>query len=326
MENTGNPDKVALSVALIFAGICGGILGIGAGYKLGAEKFKASGEESISQLKRQLADAQSETRATDFQLSKAQEGCRVVETDLRTQVQENGKLEDTLATEKNRTKNLAERISAFNDRFLRKDAGQTFSQQLLEFKSTGIGRLEVGTLNSRVTLERSVTKTTAWDWIYLGKTIAKIECPATYRYHVDLNEAWEVKVVNGDCIVKAPQLAASLPVAIHSEKLKKESENAWSSFDKSEISDQAVRALTPTANAQAATAENVNKVYDPARLVVAKFVKAWLLKEGGWGSGKVSSITVYFKDETIPNPVIRPTLNLDPSESTGQLGLPIKTD
>jgi len=322
MSKDCNIDVISSSGArygFIIGGVCAGLfLGFGSGYRVGADRIRGQAESALSELSMDLEKRKDEINAKNSELAESQSARTGMQADLRqtketlakaqedqsrTQSELNqrrGELEraaEKLKQASERVSDLEKFVNAFNERFVTKTVTNTFTQQLKEFQASGIGRLDVGTLDSVVTVKRSEKKSTAYDWIYLGTTVAEIEAPVTYRYHLDLGAPWEIKVVDHHCIVKAPKITPSLPTAIHSDKMKKYSENAWSSFDKSDVADIALRSLTPKANEEAGKDSNLKIVYEPAREVVTRFIKTWLTGAGGWSEEKVNSISVTFADE-----------------------------
>jgi hypothetical protein len=203
---------------------------------------------------------------------------------------------------------LTTTIDEIKNRFTKVNVIEKFSQNLSDFKSAGMGRLEVGIMNSTVTKE--ISKDTIIGNYKFFTTIAKIQCPVTYRYHVDLNGDWQIKVDGNTCVVRVPRLAPSLPVAIHSDEMKQYSQGSWSRFFERSVVNEAVASLTPEANKAASEPSNMDAVRPGARKVVANFVKNWLLAYGGWSNDKVNSIIVTFDDDSLSATESTPALSL----------------
>jgi hypothetical protein len=208
----------------------------------------------------------------------------------------------------------AKELASFTERAAEKfKTGQiteTFRAEIPVFKSAGIGLLEVGTSEATETFFKEDVRKVGWDWIYLGKTVSEISVPVTYRYHLDLGGDWEISVTDGNCIVDAPKLQPSLPVAIHTDGLRKKSSEGWARFDAAEQMEELQKSITPKLNTNAATPEHLNNVKEEARGTVARFIRAWLVREGQWVEGKITTVTVRFPDETVSSGPSAPTLTL----------------
>lgn len=188
---------------------------------------------------------------------------------------------------------------------------ETFRAEIPVFRSAGVGRLELGTMEATETFSRADSKKVAWDLIYLGETFTEISVPVTYRYHLDLGGDWSFSVKEGNCIVHVPELEPSLPVAIHTNELQKKSSNGWARFDANEQLEELQRTITPTLNEYAKKPEHLNNVKENARATVAKFIREWLIRENHWTDGRFTTITVVFPDEDAPEELaFPPTLSL----------------
>jgi len=188
---------------------------------------------------------------------------------------------------------------------------ETFRAEIPVFEAAGIGRLDVGTANATETFSRSDTRKIGRDWLYMGTTVSTIHVPVTYRYHIDLGGKWDVSVADRTCRVCAPALEPSLPVAIRTEGMMKESTAGWSRFDSSQQLDALERTITPKLNEYARTPERVALAREQARLTVAKFIRAWLLREDQWRDDKITSVVVVFADENAKTDGEKPTLRIE---------------
>jgi hypothetical protein len=183
---------------------------------------------------------------------------------------------------------------------------RTFSTEILterfisgipEIHSTGIGNLELSTADAVEVFSRADKKYTGWGWIYLGESVAQVRVPVTYRYHLQLGDAWKLQVVGNTCIVYAPRIRPSLPPAIHTDKMEKQSESGWARFDKHEQLAALERGMTPALNDLASDSRHVNLAREECRKTVVEFVKKFLLREDQWHSDRISNIKVVFEDE-----------------------------
>lgn len=207
--------------------------------------------------------------------------------------------------------NLASFLAVSAERFKTGKITETFRAEIPVFEAAGIGRLDLGTAKASETFSRSDTRKIVWEWIYLGTTVSKIRVPVTYRYHVDLGGEWKVAVSGRACAVRAPALQPSLPVAIHTDGMMKESSSGWSRFDASQQLEELEKTLTPRLNAYASDREHLALVREQARLTVAKFIRAWLLRENQWATDKLSAIVVIFADEKTQPDDVTPTLSFE---------------
>lgn len=218
------------------------------------------------------------------------------------------------ATEK--AEEVAREFAAFMEnaaaKFKTGQITETFIAEIPVFQSAGIGRLEIGTVESTETFEKSDKKKILWDLVSRGETIAEIKVPVTYRYHIDLAGEWNITVSDNNCIVQAPPIQASLPVAIHTDRLEKKVSQGWAQFNGEELADELQRSITPTLEQHATSEENISSIREEARASVAKFIQSWLIREQQWGQDKFDAITVIFADETeSPTEEIRPTITYE---------------
>jgi hypothetical protein len=158
------------------------------------------------------------------------------------------------------------------------------------------------------TFSKSDTRKILWDWVSLGETVSEIRVPATYRYHVQLDGYWKLEVHDHICMVIPPSIRPSLPVAIYTDQMEKKTTSGWARFDKQDQLDELERSITPRLNEIANDQKHLSEARDKGRVTIAKFVRAWLLREGQWGGEQFTSIIVVFPDE--------PTQGLPPATLT----------
>jgi len=203
---------------------------------------------------------------------------------------------------------FAQRVAA---KFKTGTITQSFSEEIPVFRSLGLGRLEVSVSNPvPVTFRKADTRKILWDWVYLGQTVSEIRVPATYRYHVPLDGDWQLRVSDKMCIVVPPIIRPSLPVAIHTNRMEKQTSNGWARFDKGEQLDALERSITPRLNEFARDPAHMAAARDSARETIANFVSAWLMREHQWGQ-TFTSVIVVFPDEPTPKAPLRPTLTFE---------------
>jgi hypothetical protein len=218
-------------------------------------------------------------------------------------------------------RNLASFVEVAAEKFRTGQITETFRAEIPVFKAAGIGRLDVGTADAIETFYRSDTREIVWDLVYLGTTVSTIRVPVTYRYHVDLGGNWKLSVKDRICVVNAPALQPSLPVAIHTDGMTKESSSGWSRFDATQQLDDLEKTITPKLDEYASTPEHISLVRDQARLTVAKFIRAWLLREDQWRDDKITSVVVFFENEELNNgSILKPTLTYEHEPEQGGAG------
>ena len=143
-----------------------------------------------------------------------------------------------------------------------------------------------------------------WDWLDLGTSTAQIRVPVTYRYHLCLREPWRLEIQHQRVIVHAPKFRASLPPAIHTDKLEKLSVRGWARGGTAELLEQTQREITPRLIQHAGDPRHLELVRAQCRESVAEFVRLWLEREGQWGAGGITEIQVKFPEE-LSAPMIR---------------------
>ena len=136
-----------------------------------------------------------------------------------------------------------------------------------------------------------------WWVVSWGTTISQIRVEATYRYHVKLSGAWNVRVKDSLCIVEAPQLEATLPVAIDTEKTVHNTEQGWARFNGEENFELLSKSISEKLQEKANKPEYLNLIREPARKTIEEFIASWLLKENLWGNSEWHIIKVIFPDE-----------------------------
>ena len=136
-----------------------------------------------------------------------------------------------------------------------------------------------------------------WWFVDWGTTISQIRVEATYRYHVKLSEEWHVRIKDSVCIVEAPRLEPTLPVAIDTAKTVHKTERGWARFNKDDNLELLRKSVSERLKGKAKRPEYLNLVREPARKTIEEFIASWLLKEDIWGSSEWHVIKVVFPDE-----------------------------
>lgn len=173
----------------------------------------------------------------------------------------------------------------------------SFLAAIPEVASAGGGRLEVATADVTEILERSDERKVLWDMFSLGKTTVGIRVPVNYRYHLLLDEAWELQISGQSCVVHAPALRPTLPPAIRTQGMQKRTTEDWFRFDAEDQLAALEKSLTPILERYAQDDRHMDLVREKARMTVTRFVRDWLLAEDQWGVDGFRSVTVIFADE-----------------------------
>ena len=188
----------------------------------------------------------------------------------------------------------------------------TFVSAIPSFAPDSGARLELASFEAVETLRSTDELWVAWDLIPLGTTITEIRVPATYRYHLRLDEPWLLEVEDQSCVVHAPQIRPTLPPAIDTAGMEKSSDSGWLRFNEDEQMEELEKGITAALTERASDPTHLELVRERCRLEVAEFVRSWLLLEDHWRADRFRSITVVFADEDEPEILsFRPTLILD---------------
>jgi len=195
----------------------------------------------------------------------------------------------------------------------------TFISAIPAFSPDGGARLELAAFEAVEILRSTDELRIGWDLIPLGTTVTEVRVPATYRYHLRLDEPWLLEVNGQSCVVHAPAIRPTLPPAIDTGRMEKFSERGWLRFNQEEQMEELERGITAALSERAADSRHLEMVRERCRLEVAEFVRSWLLLEDHWREDRFRSVKVIFADETdvetAPQP---PTLVLDRSEVEAQ--------
>ncbi|MGC1174787.1 hypothetical protein [Polaromonas sp.] len=162
------------------------------------------------------------------------------------------------------------------------------------------GLLEVATVMAQERFTRSDTRE-FWG-IYLGTTVSHIQAPVHYRYHIALAKEWRVVIRGKTCIVHAPAIKPSLPVAFDTSVMQMYTHNGWARLNKHENLADLARSMTPELEKRALSPAYRQLVTEPARQTVREFVMQWLIKEQKWSRDPAYTVEVLFPGESLPVP------------------------
>ena len=168
------------------------------------------------------------------------------------------------------------------------------------------GLLEVATVKAQERFTRSDTRE-FWG-IHLGTTVSHIQAPVHYRYHIALAKEWRVVIRGKTCIVQAPPIKPSLPVAFDTSAMQMYTHNGWARLNKHENLAALARSMTPELEKRALSPAYRQLVTEPARQTVREFVMQWLVKEQKWSRDPAYTVEVLFPGESPPaqRPPIQP--------------------
>jgi len=188
----------------------------------------------------------------------------------------------------------------------------TFISSLPRIAPDGGTKLELVAIESVETLTRTDDRRIFFDMVPLGATVSEIRVPVTYRYHLRLDDPWQLEVHEQTCIVHAPPIRATLPPAIDTAGLERHSSRGWLRFDSDEQMAELEVNLTELLGRRAADPDSIDLVRETCRRRTAEFVQNWLLAEDHWRADRFRSVTVIFADEAPEDPsAVPPTLILD---------------
>lgn len=218
---------------------------------------------------------------------------------------------DGWAEAKNLARKASDEVEIIAEKFKEGTITTTFKSESPIFELIKVGRLEVAVCESDQTFEKSDARTTAWGLFYTGTTYSKIKVPATFRYHVDLADEWKIEVKDKCCVVHAPTLRPTVPVAFDTARMETYAESGWARFDKAEILSQLEKDITPLLNGRASEQKLMSDARMQARDVVARFVRNWLRSSHQWQKDAFNSITVIFEGEAPYTKTLTPTLTIE---------------
>ena len=175
------------------------------------------------------------------------------------------------------------------------------------FRTPG-GLLEVGGFDFKEDFYKSDSK--SWFAINLGTTVSQIQVPVRYRYHIVLPSDWKFIVRGQTCLVNAPAILPTLPVAFDTAGMQKKTESGWARFNKDENLEQLERSITAELETKAKSDKYIAQIREAAHKTVVEFITTWLLREQQWKDDQFHMVKVYFPDET-PEPAKAASFNVE---------------
>ena len=174
---------------------------------------------------------------------------------------------------------------------------ESFLAGIPEISDAGGGRLELAKVDRVESLKSEDRMSLFWDRFSLGTSTAEIRVPVTYRYYVNLDDAWDIETSGPVCYVQAPRLRTMLPPAIHGNRMEKRSQNGWARFGAGDQLDTLEKDLLPTLVQYAEDEAVMVLVRDQARKSMVRFVRHWLLQQFPDIHEDIKLVEVTFTDE-----------------------------
>lgn len=186
------------------------------------------------------------------------------------------------------------------------DVSHRFESYIMRLRDAGQGTLEVAVLEEVAVVSRSEETSFMWGLIQGSKDVAEIRVPVTYRFHVRLDEPWEVRVRDNIAHVLAPAVRPTVPPAIKTSGLERRTQSGWLSNNSKENMDALEKGLTFSITREAFKRADLAR--DPARKTISNFVQAWVLQDKVW-QDQNRHIIVWFPDEESPFTPKKPISN-----------------
>jgi hypothetical protein len=162
---------------------------------------------------------------------------------------------------------------------------------------TSGGLLEVSTI--KVSERFATSQAHSFLGAELGKTATQIRVPVVYRYHIELAPEWKIRLRDKTFIVIAPAVKPTLPVAIQTTAIEKESSGVWSFLTGNSLLNKLERSISPVLASRAESSTYVQLQREASRKTVKEFVAKWLITQERWKLASAYPIQVYFSDEPI---------------------------
>jgi hypothetical protein len=189
---------------------------------------------------------------------------------------------------------------------------QTFHEWRELTVQSGTGsRLEIATAEATESFSRTTNYEVLGKKLPLSTNVSEITVPATYRFHIDLNDEWKLTPDGKRLLVRAPRVRPTLPVAFDTAKVGKKTSNGWVRWDADDDLTELEKGITAQLAERAGSPETIAKIEDEGRLAVARFVRTWLLSREAWGEGRFEEIVVIFEGGEETPDVLPQSLRLE---------------
>lgn len=178
--------------------------------------------------------------------------------------------------------------------------------------ASGTGsHLEIATAEASERFTRTTNFEVFGKKLPMSTSVSEITVPATYRFHIDLNDEWNLTSDGKRLVVRAPRVRPTLPVAFDTGRVEKKTSSGWVRWDAGDDLADLEKGITGELAIRAADPDTIAKIEDEGRIAVARFVRTWLLTREAWGDGRFEEIVVIFEGEEESPDVLPQTLRFE---------------
>jgi len=178
--------------------------------------------------------------------------------------------------------------------------------------ASGTGsHLEIATAEASERFTRTTNFEVFGKKLPMSTSVSEITVPATYRFHIDLNDEWNLTSDGKRLVVRAPRVRPTLPVAFDTGRVEKKTSSGWVRWDADDDLADLEKGITGELAIRAADPDTIAKIEDEGRIAVARFVRTWLLTREAWGDGRFEEIVVIFEGEEESPDVLPQTLRFE---------------
>ncbi|HRQ88065.1 MAG TPA: hypothetical protein PLA50_04660 [Bacteroidia bacterium] len=174
--------------------------------------------------------------------------------------------------------------------------------------------LEIATAEASERFSRTTNYTVLGKTLPLSTNISEITVPATYRFHIDINDEWQIVPDGKRLLVRAPRIRPTLPVAFDTAKVEKKTSAGWVRWDADTDLADLEKGITEQLGERATRPETLARIGDEGRLAVARFVRGWLTARDAWGEDRIEEIVVTFEGEDASSEVVPKALRIGREE------------
>jgi len=183
-------------------------------------------------------------------------------------------------------------------------------RELTVVSGTG-SHLEIATAEASERFSRTTNFEVFGKKLPMSTSVSEITVPATYRFHIDLNDDWNLTSDGKRLVVRAPRVRPTLPVAFDTGRVEKKTSSGWVRWDADDDLADLEKGITGELAIRAADPDTIAKIEDEGRIAVARFVRTWLLTREAWGDGRFEEIVVIFEGEEESPDVLPQTLRFE---------------
>lgn len=167
----------------------------------------------------------------------------------------------------------------------------------LQAEATDGNILEVATAESTERFSRTSNVAMFGRVLPGTTTVSEITVPTIYRFHINLNDDWNLLADGKRLLVVAPSVRPSLPVAFDTAGMRKKTRSGWARWDGAENLASLETEITGKLAERAGDPKTLEKIRNESRIAVAQFVRKWLLEREAWGEDRFEEIVVVFSGE-----------------------------